>query len=1316
MGILTRNKKKVKESCIYAPVIDGAYSRLFQGLQRKAGQDRPLGNYLYSLYKTTGTPEAMDAAGYKRNSQDEHSAADVIAFLDGISIINEYNISNDNAAQSYGVMDSHFKLIDFDAQDAFDRATEINNKSKGKVAFVRQHGDKFNVIVDGKDSRTQIHAAETAAKMVQWQGLQEEFTAAGIDLDDLASRHPSQINPLRTTNFLRDLYGIKSIRNKNLTESDIDIILSLADIAKAPTVASLYTRGWGNRDEIIAKIKDILGNPSSYASTTVDLVDKAITEAKNHMKIAPLGLKQQLEESVDRSSQFFNDSIEYQVQDILNTLKKDFNIDVDTKVIDPNKQLERLSDAAARSMMILKSQIDTLERRKGDSAKLKAIKQTLDNIRKELEQKKYYTGMLYFLKDASGYANKIINALASCDLSGMEMQKIAAVSKIYHQARDMRDAYYPLVKALSDGSLLIDAEVSNADLQNLRNQAANVAKQIESFDRHLNKLRQGLITSTVEEVFGADKLDGMTVAEFLDHGTQTSLMDSLFYGGERQSNPIIGMVGTIIRDAQIKRDERVAEISSRIREINNNLESNHEDSRFMFEEVHFGKDGERMEYYIASPYDWGKFDEERRKHYAGLVRMGLDSFAIKDEMDAWYEHNTEWVVVDQASGRQEKVPKLSLYAKSSNFQEGWTDSQKEYYNEMMKLKGELGTLLPAWAQHQYRPPQVRQDFAEILRKGATGELSFKQTSAALREHINKIKPKENDEVSIAINGEVIKEGRGDVTGRISREIPVMYVNKLKNQNDLLKDFSAGVQHLASTAINYNAMTEIQSTVEFIADYIRGLKPIARNADGDTIAQTVKSNLIVAAQKLQDFAGKKGASDIIDGFVEMHLYGITLTDTDAFSRTLQQLINYTSLNQLAPNLKGAISNYLMGEAQMMIDALAGSLARRAKVKNYMYSTRDYIAAHALMFGDRASKGWVADHLSNNINSKAHLLEEMFDPLNELAAELGGQRYYKSAFMKTFGGFNAMGMYSAGESLIHLVNMYAVLNNEKVLLNGKKVSLYSVLEKETNQDTNNSKLVIKKDRLGNEATQLDGNVIDEEYLRRVKERIRAINQETHGAMNKEDKGLIHRRMMGRAVMNFRQWMVEHYSRRFRGRHWDGARKEWIEGYWTTMGKFLKSYAADIFKFQTDAAAHWNELDDNQKMNIFRAVAEASILAALQCLSMAAGDPSDHKDEYWYRMFIYQVNRMLMEEKASTPNPAIIKEGLNILNSPVASVKTMENMLYPFTGIGDIDDTIKSGRYKGRNKYFTNVMRKNLPFFHQIDQNLHIGDEDYVFNIFN
>jgi hypothetical protein len=67
-------------------------------------------------------------------------------------------------------------------------------------------------------------------------------------------------------------------------------------------------------------------------------------------------------------------------------------------------------------------------------------------------------------------------------------------------------------------------------------------------------------------------------------------------------------------------------------------------------------------------------------------------------------------------------------------------------------------------------------------------------------------------------------------------------------------------------------------------------------------------------------------------------------------------------------------------------------------------------------------------------------------------------------------------------------------------------------------------------------MKGNVIDEAFLDNLKRKISYCNRSMNGAFGDFEKGMIHRYAVGRLIMNFRQWMPAHYSRRFRGRHWD------------------------------------------------------------------------------------------------------------------------------------------------------------------------------------
>jgi hypothetical protein len=218
-----------------------------------------------------------------------------------------------------------------------------------------------------------------------------------------------------------------------------------------------------------------------------------------------------------------------------------------------------------------------------------------------------------------------------------------------------------------------------------------------------------------------------------------------------------------------------------------------------------------------------------------------------------------------------------------------------------------------------------------------------------------------------------------------------------------------------------------------------------------------------------------------------------------------------------------------------------------------------------------------------------------------------------------------------------------------------------------------------------------------------------------MNSEDKGLIHQHMAGRFVMNLRQWMVEHYSRRFRKEHWDGSLKEYREGYYVTTGKIIKSWAKALRHFDREAAIQWKDMTKQQKGNFLRAVWEHVLVGLLLGLSFALGEPSDYKKNWWMRMWIYQTKRALMEVKASTP-AFITQEFTKMLNSPVAATSTVNSTLYPIYHIDDIGKPIKRGRYKGEDTWIHNTLKYEVPYWSQIDDVWHMDEEDNSFAVFN
>lgn len=1286
--------KKNNKSCVYLPLIKGEPSELYQGLTTKL-QDRPLVNYLYSSYLVPGTADAMDTAGFVRNKQGEHNVEDVYNFFEVNDILNDRSISLNTVSRSLGIMDAYDQPIDMDMDDAYAKAQSINNSHKGRNAFVVQNGDKFNVILENKDSRTQIRVAEVNEQMAVWQAFKSGMNSIGIDAQAMANEMPNLVNPLRVTDFLGYLNSLYKVNNSDLTERDIKVLVMVGQ--SLPIIRNLITR-WGGIDAAAHNAYEIMQDPTGYSQSIVNIVGNDLNDVRTWSRQGLLDLSNRIRLNI--LPDLRKNSPERNIQSELARLHSKYGIDSEI-IVRTSKEIRTLSEATADAIISLERQLKVLKS-KEDTGKFSAeIEATLNTLLGELQHKKYYSGLLTFLNQATEYSNKINKLLTNIPQQGTALEYARARSDAYMKAKNFIDSYLPIVSALAKlDTLVIDESISKEDRANLKSISKTLEEDMGKYGDMLRDLRDEVMLDMCKEVFGDKPIDGIPLATFITMAREDSSIMDYLYSMSRASNPLIAAMGTIIRDAQTERDGELAQYSERIRKAQAELNGSTE---FMYEMI----DGK---YYIISPYDWSKYNELKRQAYREYKRNGADGVELKELMELWEVEHTEEVLVDAVNNRYERVPK---YYKPINPLLGLSDAQYRYYQTMMQIKGELGTMLPLYAQNQYLPVQRRASWSDVVKLGIDGKISFKEMMGNLLDRMNPIKIRQDDtrftRNSIQIDGLDYINASGAFDNTLIKRIPIYYMNRLENQNDLLLDFSASIASFAATALNYDAMDGIKNTIELMSDFVNS-QPIAHKSGEKTLAELVKTQGVAIAKVLHLRSESSRTAALLEGFTEQHLYGITMKDTNTAARILQALINYTSMRQLTVNVKGAISNALVGEAQMIIEAVAGSFNKMFK-RDSMYGIDDYAKAHLILVGNKFTPGVYSDHITGNKTSKALLLEELFDPMQEVYGDLGSRRF--SSFARIHGGFDTMGMYKVGESLIHIVNMYAMLNHSKVLLNGKRISVYDALEV-SEPESKNAHLKFK-DRV----TDLNGNPIDinSDFVFDLKEKIRYINQQTHGSMNTEDKGLIQRRIAGRAVMNFRQWMVEHYSRRYRGRHWDGTLNAFTEGYWTTMLKFFRNYIRDYSGFVTTAKAQWNNLDEGQKNNIMRCLSEVAVLAALNGLAWALGDPSDHKKEWWYRMWIYQVKRLILDETASVPW-GIPSEAKTIIQSPVASVNTVNAIMYPFIGLtnGDLTHTIESGRHEGWNKYGRNLLKYTVPFYGQIDQLAHMDEEDYIFNMFN
>lgn len=238
--------------------------------------------------------------------------------------------------------------------------------------------------------------------------------------------------------------------------------------------------------------------------------------------------------------------------------------------------------------------------------------------------------------------------------------------------------------------------------------------------------------------------------------------------------------------------------------------------------------------------------------------------------------------------------------------------------------------------------------------------------------------------------------------------------------------------------------------------------------------------------------------------------------------------------------------------------------------------------------------------------------------------------------------------------------------KVKVNGRTVDLYDAFDREYSEDDNSTFILKLKENV----TTKDGKPVTEEWVDKQMEK----------------------------------WKREAGNK---------------EGYYTTFFHFTRQFLRDFLHHRQDIVMHWNEMTSSQRHNVKRAEMEILMFFALVGASRLLGSYKDHDDDYWRRFWILQTKRLLVDVKSSliVMPISMAKSFLTILNGPIPAASTFVDLFYPITGLfsSDIHETYQRGRYKGKNKYVVNSLRYTVPFYRQIDNLIHIGDEDNLFKVY-
>ena len=1356
-------------------------SKLHKALLEKIS-NRPVANLVYAMYLQQGVADAMDNKNYQRNTQGQHSASAVLEHFGFQNIVNDIADSSIRAVEiSKGVRDNNNNLHNFsDPMDAYNIAKEINEmtNAQGKqylAATVVRHGNEFQVLVNPLASNTNMRAKEVDNSLFLWDALKNAMGLQGVDMDALRVPFSDILN--MGTGMINYIESIAQTDNKYLTTREIQFVLTANRYS--PTAQALVNAFGG---DIVATAQAVYDNYHVSANPAyAGLINRAITESKNLFNVLDSNFNAQ---TIDRIAAETAASPEMGIKDTLKQLNHKYSIDFREITID-DKHAKTLSEATARAIVILERRINQLETRSGTRDEVKKLSKLHDTLIRELEGKRYYMGLLNYLNEANDIVTKLEDDLEAAPTNGTKFENAIALAKILRNQNIFVDGYANLFRDLLDDlanidTLAIDENLSQSDIDNIKDMADRTAKLLDNLKQRGERLNRQCMTDICTHILG-DKVGPEVIANVVATCASETWGTDILYSFGKLSDPVCAAIGDMVRSAQDDRNDALQKLTIRIREATAKLYDSGSNSEFMYE-----NDG-----HILSDYDWVAYQKAWNRARQSRISQGSKGFELEEDMELWEEANTDDLVVDHTNGRTERVPKLSLYRKpGKSFRDRLTPEQNEYYDIMMQIKGEVGSLLPEWAQRQFLPPQLRRDLITAMTHAK--KEGMEKFGNAFMDKVEELYKVKQDDTDWGIGGEKTASyqfARGDLSGKQAQQIPIFFVNKLSNSDELFKNFSAGVQALAATAENYHHMSEIVDVAEFMRDYIHNtakrLKINGRLGEekGGSKDTQIRTGVAQAAQN-------SAMTFILDNMFDKHFYNENIKGNPFIAKTLGNLIHYTSFKGLATNAFGATANLLVGEQQLFQMAVANTLYKVfTKANTPYFGLTDWLLGLSKLFG--ATPGLVAgvtaftagtgflpavgiaagvgaakliydkltgkgsvilDLITNNKQSKDYLMAEYFDLFNENYGSMMHTNYHKG-FRQLLHDISFI-LYGAGEKAIRYNTLWAMANARKLNHNGKTINMNDAFVKVGY--SRSPHLELKADLYDMNGVQLtDSNgeltIEGKDFFRKFKKDLRYACQGMFGAMNEEDKGIIHMHAIGKASMNFRQWMIGHYSERFRGVHWDMDKHEFVRGYWTSSGRYLKKsltteeakdlleegqkikfmgqFIKDLFTFRTNFRREWSKASETQKLDLARlmsAVIMYALLFGSACWvgggmvpKLWMGDKDDEKKrknemDPRRKFAYYQLKRLLFEAESSTPIGAFTNFE-NLVKSPIPSIRTFDNAMYFITGLGDLGTPIQSGPDKGMDKYWRNVLKYNLPFWRDYRRITEFSESDAMFGMF-
>lgn len=601
-----------------------------------------------------------------------------------------------------------------------------------------------------------------------------------------------------------------------------------------------------------------------------------------------------------------------------------------------------------------------------------------------------------------------------------------------------------------------------------------------------------------------------------------------------------------------------------------------------------------------------------------------------------------------------------------------THPEAVFFNYINRLAVEADSMLPYSHRLGTRLPGVAKINSERIREGQSARTYFKET--AKRNII--VRPEDthrgdNEKARGAVE-------LTDENGNPKYFLPIHYTAPIEIQNQSFD--IAGIYYRYWQASNdYHIKREILPQMEMAKFFVNERSAKKRDARGNIIMRAARTIGVADQGDEASLIRKTKLADQLNDWFEMAVYGRKSLPSSVYnvlgkdvdlSKLIDALTQFTSLNLLGFNLVQGTANVALGEAMQAIDAFAGEhVSTKSLSKATAYYARHM---HKFIFQDWGSR---------DIKSTQSQIIEWFDIMH--VDQANDTTFNKKSKVGQFLDTSTLYMVqSAGEHWMQNRFLFAMLI-EKRALDRDGNDIGSMLEQYYTDEK--GELQLRHDNDGKEEGKL--NLKKSKWTERdqymFKRKVKGLLSRMHGEYSEEGRVAIQRLALGRMAYQFRKFVIPGFKRRWAQKHYIQRLDQFVEGNYVTTGKFLTRMIRDLKTLGWSAMSeNWTRLSEHEKANIHRALGELAFFLGAAMLASKVFDiegDDDIEDSRWNAFMTYQTYRF-MTEMAFYIN---IKETLQILRSPMASLSVIENLGKFLTQLASPGERFERGPWKGQLK---------------------------------